>query len=235
MKLYWGVLAGAALLAGCGDSAPAPEPTAQASAVPEPAVVGPERRILTIGDSLFAGYGLGPGETYPARLEAALRARGINARIANAAVSGDTSADIRQRLAFALDNQAAPPELVVVELGGNDMLRAVPPEETRANLDAVLTELERRKLKVLVMGMLAAPNLGADYRNRFDRIFPELAKKHGAAFVPFFLQAVIGKPELVQADHVHPTLPGIDALVADTVDEVAAALPPSATAPPPPR
>ncbi|MGH6787529.1 MAG: arylesterase [Novosphingobium sp.] len=225
MKLYWAVLAGTALLAGCGESAPAPQLSASASIEAELPVVGPERRILTIGDSLFAGYGLDRGESYPARLEAALRARGINARIANAAVSGDTSAQIRGRLAFALDNQPAPPELVVVELGGNDMLRAVPPEETRANLDAVLAELKRRKLKVLVMGLLAAPNLGADYRARFDPLYPELAKKYGAALVPFFLQAVVGKPELVQADHVHPTAPGIDALVADTVDEVAAALP----------
>ncbi len=235
MKLYWAALAGAALLAGCGESTPVPQPSAEASAPAELPVAGPERRILTVGDSLFAGYGLGPGESYPARLEAALRARGINARIANAAVSGDTSSQIRGRLAFALDNQPAPPELVIVELGGNDMLRALPPEETRANLDAVLAELRRRKLKVLVMGMLAAPNLGADYGARFNPIFPELAKKHGAALVPFFLQAVVGKPELVQVDHVHPTLAGIDALVADTVDEVAAALPPSLAAPPPPR
>lgn len=235
MKLYWVVAAATVLLAGCGDPAPAPAPKSEAVPTAEMAVVGPERRILTIGDSLFAGYGLGRGESYPARLEAALRAKGINARIANAAVSGDTSSQIRGRLAFALDNQPSPPELVVVELGGNDMLRAVPPEETRANLDAILAELKRRRLKVLVMGMLAVPNLGADYAARFNPIFPELSRKHGAALVPFFLQAVVGKPDLVQADHVHPTLPGIDALVADTVDEVAAALPPSPAAPPPPR
>ena len=234
MKLYWAV-SGVALLTACNGDAPAPQPSPSAS---QQTLAGPEQRVLAVGDSLFAGYGLGPGESYPARLEAALRARGINARIANAAVSGDTSADIRARLAFALDNQPAPPALTIVELGGNDMLRGIAPEETRANLDAVLAELGRRKLKVLVMGMLAPPNLGADYRAKFDPLYPALAKQHGAALVPFFLEAVVGKPALVQADHVHPTAPGIEALVADTVDEVAGALPetgPSAAAPPSPR
>jgi acyl-CoA thioesterase-1 len=230
MKVYWLGLGTALLLAGCGDGAPVPPQaggktaTAAASEVP---VSGLERRILAIGDSLFAGYGLARNQAYPVRLEAALRARGINARIANAAVSGDTSADIRQRLAFVLDNQSHRPDLVIVELGGNDMLRGLPPEQTRANLDAILTELNRHGHKVLVMGMLAAPNLGADYRGRFDPIFPAMASKHGAELVPFFLQAIIDRPDLVQADRIHPTAPGIELLVADTVDEVADALPPA--------
>lgn len=229
MKLYWLATSAALLLAGCGDSASAPQPVEDkpvAAAAPEVPVRSPERRILAIGDSLFAGYGLAQNQAYPVRLEAALRAQGINARIANAAVSGDTSAQIRQRLTFALDNQPVKPDLVIVELGGNDMLRGLPPEETRANLDAILTELGKRGHKVLVMGMLAAPNLGADYRAKFDPIFPAMAKKHQASLVPFFLQAVIGKPELVQADRIHPTAPGIELLVADTVDDVAKALPP---------
>ncbi len=230
MKLYWMILAAGLLVAGCGDRAPVPEVAPTEVAAADLPVMGPERRILALGDSLFAGYGLGPGEGYPQRLEAALRARGVNARMSVAAVSGDTSADIRARLAFALNNQTAPPDLVIVELGGNDMLRGLPPELTRANLDAILDELDRRKYRALVMGMLAAPNLGADYRAKFDPIYPALAKAHNAALVPFFLQAVIDKPELVQADHIHPTAEGIMALVADTVDDVAAALPPSAGA-----
>lgn len=230
MKLYWLGLGAALLLAACGENAPAPQQAEgknATAAAPEVPVAGPERRILVIGDSLFAGYGLAQNQAYPVRLEAALRAQGINARIANAAVSGDTSAQIRQRLTFALDNQAVKPDLVIVELGGNDMLRGLPPEETRANLDAILTELGKRGHKVLVMGMLAAPNLGAEYRAKFDPIYPAMAKKHGAALVPFFLQAIIDKPELVQADRIHPTAPGIELLVADTVDDVAKALPPA--------
>lgn len=228
MKLYWSAALTLALLGACGnDAAPPPAEVPQQAALAAAPVAGPERRILAIGDSLFAGYGLGQGESYPARLEAALRAQGINARIANASVSGDTSAAIRQRFAFALDNQPAPPDLVIVELGGNDMLRGISPEQTRENLDAILTELAKRKLRVLVMGMLAAPNLGPDYRAKFDPLYPALAEKHGAALVPFFLQAVIGKPELIQADRIHPTAQGIDALVADTADDVAKALPPA--------
>lgn len=223
MKSHW-LLASALLLGACGSEAPAPvpQPSVQAAALPAPQ--GDEVPILALGDSLFAGYGLEPGQSYPARLEAALRARGINARIANAGVSGDTTAGGLQRLTFALDGQARAPALVIISLGGNDMLRGVAPAETRANLDAILTELSQRKIRAVLLGMLAAPNLGADYRKAFDPLYPALAKKHDAALVPFFLQPLIGKPELIQPDRIHPTLEGINLLVADTVDEVAEAV-----------
>jgi acyl-CoA thioesterase-1 len=244
MKLYGIALlaAVAAALPGCdGGSAPrvaATAGTAQAAdpdAPPEVPVMGPEVPILALGDSLFAGYGLKSGESYPARLEAALRARGINARIANAGVSGDTTAGGLQRLAFTLENQPAPPAAVLVSLGGNDMLRGLSPDQTRANLDAILSELARRKIKVVVMGMLAPPNMGAQYRGDFDAIYPELAKKHGAQLVPFFLQAVVGKPDLIQQDHVHPTSSGVEEIVAATVDLIGESLPPTLVAPPPLR
>lgn len=218
-------------LSGCGrndSSSPAPigvHSQANLAVSDEAALVGQERHILAFGDSLLTGYGLGPGQSYPTRLEAALRARGINARIVNAGVSGDTTQDGLQRLAFALDNQPQPPDLVIISLGGNDMLRGLPPEQTRANLDAILTELDRRHIKALLLGMLAAPNMGADYRAKFDPIYPELAKEHHAALVPFFLQPLIGKPDLVQADHIHPTVEGIAELVAATSGAVADALP----------
>lgn len=221
MKLYGLVLAATIVLAACDSAAPsAPVPSASPEAS-ERQLIGPERRIVALGDSLFAGYGLKPAESYPAKLEAALRARGVNARIANAGVSGDTSAGGRERLEFTLASQSAPPALVIVSLGGNDLLRGLPPEMTRANLDAILTELGKRKIPVMLMGMLAPPNMGADYRARFDAIYPALAKKHGAGLVPFFLQAVIGKPDLVQPDHIHPTARGIEEIVAATAGEVA--------------
>lgn len=236
MKLYGPasipMLALALALAACGQSdppsAPKDAPASQsADALPEIPVMGPERRILALGDSLFAGYGLKSDQSYPARLEAALRARGVNARIANAGVSGNTTSDGLARLAFTLDNQKPAPELALVELGANDMLRALPPEQARANLDAILTELGRRRIKVVLMGMLAPPNLGAEYRGQFDRIYPDLAKKHGAVLVPFFMQAVMDRPDLVQQDRLHPTEHGIDAIVAATIDSVAGALPKS--------
>jgi acyl-CoA thioesterase-1 len=187
--------------------------------------MGGERRLLAFGDSLFAGYGLKSGESYPARLEAALRAKGIAARIANAGVSGDTTAAALQRLEFTLNNQAQPPELAVISLGGNDMLRGLPPAQTRENLDHILTEFGRRRIKVVLFGMLAAPNLGASYAREFNAIYPALAAKHHAVLVPFFLASIIDKPWLRQADHVHPTRDGVEELVAATAGDVAKALP----------
>jgi acyl-CoA thioesterase-1 len=237
MKLYGAAAPGALLaslflLASCGGQGNAPDAspstaaaTDSAEAPPDIPVIGQERRILALGDSLFAGYGLKAGEGYPEKLERALRAKGINARISNAGVSGDTTAGGLQRLPFTLDNQARKPDLVIISLGGNDMLRALPVAQTRANLDAILAELDKRKIPALLLGMLAAPNLGKDYSGQFDAIYPDLAKSHHAALVPFFLQAVIDKPELRQADHIHPTRQGIEELVAATVVDVAKALP----------
>jgi acyl-CoA thioesterase-1 len=160
-----------------------------------------------------------------------LRARGINARIVNAGVSGDTTADGLQRLDFALNSLPRPPALVLISLGGNDMLRAVPPAETRANLEALLAKLDARKVPALLLGMKAAPNLGSDYQRKFDPIYADLAKRHGAALVPFFLEPVYDQPQLTQQDHIHPTLGGIDVLVGSTVETVAKALPKSIAGP----
>lgn len=214
-------------LSGCGGEAPqAQASTASAEAEPPlPPVVGAEQRIVALGDSLFAGYGLAPGQSYPARLETALRARGINARIMNAGVSGDTTAGGLQRLDFTLNSLPAPPALVIISLGGNDMLRGLSPDETRANLDAILGKLKARKVPVLLLGMLAAPNMGADYAGRFNPIYPALAGKYDAQLVPFFLQALAGKPNLVQADHIHPTAEGVDRMVEESIGDAIIALP----------
>ena len=227
----WSIgLALALALAGCGGDAPREEaevPAIQASAdMPDTvAVTGPERRILAFGNSLFAGYNVAEAESYPARLEAALRARGIDARVTNAGVSGDTSAAGRQRIAFVLDNEAVAPDLAIVELGGNDLLRGIAPAETRANLAAILDILRERDIPVLLMGMRAPPNLGAQFVDEFDAIYPALAQEYGVELVPFFLEAVYTRPDLIQQDRIHPTAQGIEALAAATADEVAEALP----------
>lgn len=219
-------LAAVLALSACNKAdtaAPAPQVSSQAAA--DLPVIDKELQIVALGDSLFAGYGLEPGQSYPARLETALRARGINARMMNAGVSGDTTAGGLQRLDFTLNSLEQPPALVIISLGGNDMLRGLPPEKTRENLAAILGKLRDRNVPVVLMGMLSAPNLGADYRAKFDPVYPALAKEYGATLVPFFLQPLVGKPELIQADHIHPTLAGIDVLVGATVDQVAKALP----------
>jgi len=228
MSRFVTLLAACALLAGCSGKAPVPDPSATSA---EPAalnlpMIGPELRVLAVGDSLFAGYGLNPGESYPVRLEAALRAAGHNVRVTNAGVSGDTTAAGAQRFGFVLDSQPIKPDLVIIEFGGNDELRALPPAETRKNLEAILAEAKQRKLKVLLMGMMAPPNLGPAYKAAFEPIYPELAKKYGAELVPFFLAGVIDKPELMQADHHHPTSEGVLSVVKATLPVVEKALPP---------
>jgi acyl-CoA thioesterase-1 len=187
--------------------------------------MGPERPILAFGDSLLAGYGLDDGESYPAKLEAALRARGINASIANAGISGETTGEGLQRLAATLDAQPVKPELVIVSLGANDMFRSRPPAETRANLEQIIRILKGRGIRVLLLGMLAAPDLRADYARDFNPIYPSLAHEQGVALVPFFLQPLVDKPDLLQNDRVHPTALGIEEMVAATVDDVVEALP----------
>jgi acyl-CoA thioesterase-1 len=210
-------------LAACSPER-APEPAATETtqaAVPIPANAPV---ILAFGDSLYAGYQLNPGEGYPPRLEAALNAGGVSAKVVNAGVSGDTTAAALQRLTFTLDNQPIKPTLALVGLGGNDMLRGLPPSETRANLDAILTEFDKRQIPVVLTGMLAAPNLGADYQKQFNPIWPELAKKHKAGLVPFFLAPVLGNKSLMLEDNVHPNAQGVDRIVAATKDQVAQAL-----------
>lgn len=213
-----------ALLASCSAGTP-PEPrettAAQGSA---PAVPDGAPVILAFGDSLYAGYRLQPGEGYPPRLEAALNAAGTPARVVNAGVSGDTTAAALQRLQFTLDNQPQKPALALVGLGGNDMLRGLPPEETRANLDAILTEFDNRRIPVVLTGMLAAPNLGADYAGRFNPIWPDMARKHKAGLVPFFLEPVLGNRALMLEDNIHPNADGVNRIVAATQAKVAEAL-----------
>ncbi|MBN8502093.1 MAG: arylesterase [Sphingomonadales bacterium] len=226
----------AILALGACSGEPAPSPVeSSAPAMPDLPVVGEQVTILAIGDSLFAGYGVEPGQSYPVRLETALRARGINAVVVNAGVSGDTTAGGLQRLDFVLNGMKTPPALVIISLGGNDMLRGLPPQQTRQNLDALLTKLDQRKVPAMLMGMLAAPNWGAEQAGAFNAIYPDLARKHGAKLVPFFLQAVIDKPQLIQADRVHPTAQGLEEIVAATVNDVAKALPVSPVASPAPR
>ena len=155
-----------------------------------------------------------------------MRGRGINARVIDAGVSGDTSAAGRQRLAFTLDAQKVKPDLVILELGGNDMLRGIQPDQTRANFEAMLEELRGREIPVLLMGMRSPPNYGAEYQQQFDSLYGELAREYGVGLVPFWLESIYEDQSLFLDDRIHPTAEGITELVEDTVDDVEAALPP---------
>jgi acyl-CoA thioesterase-1 len=169
--------------------------------------------IWAFGDSLSAGYGLPPAAGFTARLQAALRRAGVAATVRNGGVAGDTAAQARARLRWGLRGLGTTPDLVIVELGANDMLRGLPVGQTRTNLDAILTELRNRHIPVLLAGMRAAPNLGPDYATAFEGIYPALAKHHRVARYPFFLEGVAGNRTLLQADGLHPNARGVEIIV----------------------
>lgn len=167
-------------------------------------------RILALGDSLTAGLGVDPADAFPAKLEAALKARGHDIVITNAGVSGDTSTAGAERLDWALGD---PVDAVILELGANDALRGIDPDQTEKALDRILTEIKKKNLPVLFAGMLAPRNLGPDYGKKFDALFPRLAQKHGVLFYPFFLDGVAADPALNQPDGLHPNSKGVDMIV----------------------
>jgi acyl-CoA thioesterase I len=167
-------------------------------------------QIVALGDSLTAGYGLPVGQSFADGLQRALRAKGLDVDVANAGVSGDTAADGLARLDWAVPDGT---DAVIVELGANDMLRGLDPAATERTLGDILTQLKARRLPVLLAGMRAAPNLGADYQKRFDRLYPDLAEKYDVALYPFFLDGVAADPQLNQKDGLHPTKEGVEAIV----------------------
>lgn len=185
---------------------------------------GEARLIVALGDSLTAGYNLPPGESFPAQLEAALRARGLNVSVANAGVSGDTSSGGRARLDWALSSVAGKPDLVIVEFGGNDVLRGIEPSITRANIDAILEDLGERDIPVLLAGMQAPPNMGRDYAEEFNALYPALAQKHDVPFYPFFLDGVVFDPDLKLGDGIHPNGRGVGVMVERILPSVLDAL-----------
>ena len=181
-------------------------------------------RILALGDSLVAGWGLAENDAFPAQLRRALAAEGLAVEIIDGGVSGDTSAGGRARLAWLLaaDAPDAGPDAVIVELGANDGLRGLDPAETRSNLDAILTELDRGGLPTLLAGMLAPPNLGPDYGDAFAAAYRELAAAHDVIFYPFFLDGVAAEPSLNQGDGMHPNAAGVAVIVENILPSVRA-------------
>ena len=166
--------------------------------------------IVAFGDSLTAGYRLAPDEAFPVRLEAKLKARGQDVAVANAGVSGDTTAAGRARLDWAVPDGT---DAVILELGANDTLRGLPPDQARVNLDAMVTGLKAKGAAILLVGMQAPRSYGAEYADAFDRIFPELAAKHGLLLYPFFLDGIALDAKLNLDDGIHPNAGGVDVIV----------------------
>ncbi len=173
-------------------------------------VPGGEIRLLMLGDSITAGFGLARAEGPPARIQARLREAGRHVRVIDAGVSGDTSAGGRARIEWALADR---PHAAIVALGGNDGLRGLGPAQMRANLTAILDALARRSIPTLLAGMVAPPNLGADYGREFAGVFEALARERpDLVFYPFLLDGVAGEPRLNQPDRIHPTAEGADVI-----------------------
>ncbi len=169
--------------------------------------------VVAFGDSLYAGYQLEPGQGFAPQLQAALNAANIKARVHNAGVSGDTTAAGKARLRFVLDSLKRKPDLVVLGLGGNDMLRGIKPEQTEQNLRDMLTELKRRDIDVMLTGILASPNMGREYEAAFTALYPKVAKEFGAPLYPFFLDGVVTNRALMLSDGIHPNAAGITTIV----------------------
>ena len=177
---------------------------------PAAGAAGAPIRIVALGDSLTAGYGLPEADAFPVRLQAWLKSHGLDAQVVNAGVSGDTTAGGLARLDWSLAGEV---DAVLVELGANDALRGLDPGEAKGNLDAILTRLEERKLPVLLLGMRSPANWGKDYRDDFDAIYPELARAHHLPLYPFFLDGVALQQDLNQPDGLHPNARGVQVIV----------------------
>lgn len=180
--------------------------------------------ILAFGDSLTAGYGLPRGQGFAPQLEDALRRNGVRAFVTDAGVSGNTAAAGRARLKWTLDGLKRKPDLAIVALGANDMLRGLGPRQTRADLDAIMAEFKRRDIKVVMAGMLAPPNLGSVYQREYNGLFPALARQYDAELYPFFLAGVVGDRRLNLPDGVHPNFQGIKVMVSGILPTVLRAL-----------
>ncbi|MBV8790445.1 MAG: arylesterase [Pseudolabrys sp.] len=178
-------------------------------------------KLVAFGDSLTAGLGLPQAASFPAKLEAALLAKGHKVEVVNAGVSGDTVADGLARLDWSIPRDA---DAVIIELGANDALRGLDPKATRAGLDEIVKRLRQRNVAVMLAGMYAPRNLGPDYSAQFDPIYPDLAKAYDLPLYPFFLDGVATDPKLNQADGLHPTAAGVDVIVARILPTVEALL-----------
>jgi acyl-CoA thioesterase I len=216
VRIFFLVACLALVEAGCGGSKSEPSSSQPAESTQAPkaaAAVDDRPVIVAFGDSLTAGYGAEPGNSYPDYLQKDLDGAGLKWRVVNAGVSGDTTTDGLNRLGEVL---SAKPRIVVVEFGGNDGLRGLPIETTRTNLEQMVTTLQKAGATVILAGMTLPPNYGPEYIRSFEKVYRDLAAKYKLTRIPFLLEGVATKPELMQRDGLHPTAQGY-AIVAETV------------------
>jgi len=197
------------------DTTNGPSPQAAGSKEAGPAASpssppGSERVIVAFGDSLTAGLGVTEEEAYPAVLERKIRAAGFSYRVINGGVSGETTAGGLRRVPWILQSR---PEIVILELGANDGLRGLNIAETERNLTEIIEELQKKDVRVVLAGMRMPPNYGKEYTEAFEKIFPELAGRYRLTLIPFFLEGVAARPDLNQADGIHPTALGYQKIV----------------------
>ena len=224
MRWFRGLLAGRRRSGSYGVSAALVQSVILAAALgaflaSAPVAVAADQPVKTValGDSLTAGFNLPASAAFPARLERALRAKGYAVDVANAGVSGDTASGGLARLDWSVPEGTA---AVIVELGANDMLRGLDPKVTQRALEEIVRRLSERRIAVLLAGMRAIPNLGVDFVNGFETIYPEIASKYDALLYPFFLDGVAGDARLNQRDGLHPTAAGVDVIVSGILPKV---------------
>lgn len=174
-------------------------------------------RIVAFGDSLTAGLGVATEDTYPARLQRRLDEQGLRYRVINAGVSGDTTAGGLRRVEWVLKSH---PDMVILELGGNDGLRGLNVQETKANLEQIIQRCQEASVTVVLAGMKLPPNYGADYTKAFEAIYPALAKRYRVLLIPFFLDGVAGSASLNQADGIHPTSEGYRIITEKVLEQI---------------
>lgn len=175
------------------------------------------KTLVVLGDSLVAGFGLEPGAAYPEQLSKKLSEEGISVDVINAGVSGDTSTSGLARLDWSVGEEA---DAVLLELGANDALRGISPEVTEKNLETVIEKLKERDVEILLAGMMAPPNMGKSYGEKFNSLYERLAQKHEVSLYPFFLEGVVADPKLNLPDGIHPTREGIAVIVENTLPAV---------------
>jgi acyl-CoA thioesterase I len=209
----WLLLFSLAVLAGCNQQTGAVDGEAERPATPELK----KAKLTALGDSLTEGLGVDPEMAYPAQLEARLQAEGLSWVVVNAGLSGETSSGARTRLGWVLKTE---PDAVLLVTGANDGLRGLDPALTEENLDAIVTELKAKNIKVMLGGMKAPPNLGADYATKFELLYQRVAQKHSVPLIPFLLEGVARDPKLNQKDGKHPTAEGYTKVVDHIFEDV---------------